>query len=539
VPDVVEGFHYDALNRLDYVTRSAGGAATTTMDLSYDPDGNIKTKAGVDNNIGTYNYATSGTGAGPHAVSNITGGTAGAAGTFHYDSAGNLDCRMGWNGTGCSANSGTTWFSFNLPQRINYSGNGGSYADFSYGPSRELVRQTVVTTTPAANKTTYYIGPHFEVEVENDVAVRYRSNVFFGERLVYSQIDKVSVPADLQQYYIHQDYQGSVDRVSLAGGSSFGGSTQFSFDAFGKRRETSWLNDADNSTFGDNHWLERGYTGHEMLDNVRMIHMNGRVQDPVWGRMLSPDPMLGDLTLPQSLNPYSYVSNNPATLVDPTGYAGVGVEGAGWKWDPPIIIAPSFSYGGGILGFHEPGAMESQLTEFLSATERAEAERGAESEPEGKMSKIGDPMRVKRCTAAAQRLGRAAGTMAAFTVMGAQAGDPPLGLAVGVSVAALDDMFGGAPLSGDIGASIVDGGSPSGIVGQQFGNAIDRLFGTSYPGIGRIGQDVGSNLVVNTLRGGNLAGSARAIRFGVGASAAYFAAFFAVEKLAYSHCMKD
>ncbi len=385
VPNVVEGFHYDALNRLDYVTRSAGGAATTTMDLSYDPDGNIKTKAGVDNNIGTYNYATSGTGAGPHAVSNITGGTVGAAGTFHYDSAGNLDCRMGWNGTGCSANSGTTWFSFNLPQRINYSGNGGSYADFSYGPSRELVRQTVVTTTPATNKTTYYIGPHFEVEVENDVAVRYRSNVFFGERLVYSQIDKVSVPADLQQYYIHQDYQGSVDRVSLAGGSSFGGSTQFSFDAFGKRRETSWLNDADNSTFGDNHWLERGYTGHEMLDNVRMIHMRGRVQDPVWGRMLSPDPMLGDLTLPQSLNPYSYVSNNPVMFIDPTGFIEeIEVSGTRLYWDVSVDRP-----------VHAGLFMDDQLARLLEgikeledywkkwAKEKKKAKTNGPSEPQG------------------------------------------------------------------------------------------------------------------------------------------------------------
>jgi len=47
--------------------------------------------------------------------------------------------------------------------------------------------------------------------------------------------------------------------------------------------------------------------------------MNGRVQNPLWGRMLSPDPVLADLELPQGLNPYSYVGNNPASRVDPTG----------------------------------------------------------------------------------------------------------------------------------------------------------------------------------------------------------------------------
>jgi RHS repeat-associated protein len=37
------------------------------------------------------------------------------------------------------------------------------------------------------------------------------------------------------------------------------------------------------------------------------------------GRFLSPDPLGGDLTNPQSLNRYSYVLNNPLTNTDPTG----------------------------------------------------------------------------------------------------------------------------------------------------------------------------------------------------------------------------
>jgi RHS repeat-associated protein len=37
------------------------------------------------------------------------------------------------------------------------------------------------------------------------------------------------------------------------------------------------------------------------------------------GRWLSPDPLAGDISNPQSLNRYAYVLNNPATLTDPTG----------------------------------------------------------------------------------------------------------------------------------------------------------------------------------------------------------------------------
>jgi RHS repeat-associated protein len=37
------------------------------------------------------------------------------------------------------------------------------------------------------------------------------------------------------------------------------------------------------------------------------------------GRWLSPDPLAGNISNPQSLNRYAYVLNNPTTLIDPTG----------------------------------------------------------------------------------------------------------------------------------------------------------------------------------------------------------------------------
>ena len=57
-----------------------------------------------------------------------------------------------------------------------------------------------------------------------------------------------------------------------------------------------------------------------MLDNVGIIHMNGRIYDPNLGRFLSVDPVFEFPTNTQSLNPYSYVLNNPLSMTDPTGY---------------------------------------------------------------------------------------------------------------------------------------------------------------------------------------------------------------------------
>ncbi|HEU4689203.1 MAG TPA: RHS repeat-associated core domain-containing protein [Vicinamibacterales bacterium] len=63
-----------------------------------------------------------------------------------------------------------------------------------------------------------------------------------------------------------------------------------------------------------------GFTGHEMLDSVTLIHMNGRVYDPLLGRFLSADPFVTRPFNGQGLNRYAYVLNNPLTLTDPSGF---------------------------------------------------------------------------------------------------------------------------------------------------------------------------------------------------------------------------
>jgi RHS repeat-associated protein len=57
-----------------------------------------------------------------------------------------------------------------------------------------------------------------------------------------------------------------------------------------------------------------------MVDNLTLIHMNGRMYDPILGRFLSADPIVQTLNVSQALNRYSYVWNNPATLIDPSGF---------------------------------------------------------------------------------------------------------------------------------------------------------------------------------------------------------------------------
>jgi RHS repeat-associated protein len=62
----------------------------------------------------------------------------------------------------------------------------------------------------------------------------------------------------------------------------------------------------------------RGYTGHEQLDGVGLIHMNARLYDPEIGRFIQADSLV-EPEATQGLNRYSYVLNNPLTFTDPTG----------------------------------------------------------------------------------------------------------------------------------------------------------------------------------------------------------------------------
>ena len=102
-------------------------------------------------------------------------------------------------------------------------------------------------------------------------------------------------------------------------------------DVWGKRLETNWNGNEvrESQTQGN----QRGYTDHEHLDSIGLIHMNGRVYDPKLARFISPDPYIQDPYNTQSFNRYSYVWNNPLRHTDPTGefipliIAGIKIAG--------------------------------------------------------------------------------------------------------------------------------------------------------------------------------------------------------------------
>ena len=278
----VEDYVYDNLNRLDQVNSNL----LPTVDMDYDAKGNIISKTG----LGTYTYhATK-----PHAVETVAGNT------YVYDDNGNMISGAGRD---------ITWSSYNKPIIIE---NNAAKSTFEYGPSRARFRQVQTNKTNGSSKTTLYVGGSFEVVYDSTTGLtEYKHHIRGGGKTIATHTRKSNAQTTTE--YLLRDYQNSIVAIANEDGTVKG---HTDFGAFGERRPIMGESVIDQII----NTVPRGYTGHEHLDSLGLIHMNGRVYDPLIGRFLSADPFVQFPSNLQSLNRYSYVLNNPMSYTDPSGF---------------------------------------------------------------------------------------------------------------------------------------------------------------------------------------------------------------------------
>ncbi|UTW45819.1 VCBS repeat-containing protein [bacterium SCSIO 12696] len=293
-----ENFGYDDLNRLTSY-QVVGQAAKT---VQYDALGNILYKS----DVGTYSYGTgnnSGAGdAGVHAVTQITGAE---AATYSYDD----------NGNNLSGDGRTIVYStFDKPLTIS---KGSHTTGFQYGPDRARYKRT--DTNSSGTKTTLYVGnTEWITQINGDKEIKRH----LGGTLITLKLNSTEQLQSVDTHYQYHDHLGSLDVITDETGAIV---QEMSFDAWGERRDaTDWTALANGAlTTFDSSITTRGFTGHEMLDEVGVIHMNGRIYDPKIARFLQADPFIQDPTYTQSLNRYSYTWNNPLNATDPSGYISI------------------------------------------------------------------------------------------------------------------------------------------------------------------------------------------------------------------------
>jgi RHS repeat-associated protein len=302
-----ESFEYDTLNRL---TKSTVSLTPTpwVQTVAYNAIGNITHKS----DVGTYSYPSPGSPK-PHGVTSISGGVINT--TFTYDAKGNMT-----SGNGLTL----TYTSYNKTETIK---RGTTEIAFAHDTEHNRYSQLGPT-----GETLYLTGPGVFAERHAGIGsgeVRWTNYLIIGGRLIGVYIEKADETVVTR--YFHTDHLGSISVISNEAGAAV---ERLSYDAWGKRRHPNGEPDPAGSITSEE---SRGFTGHEQLDSVGLIHMNGRVYDPLLGRFGSPDPMTEDPFSSQGWNRYSYVGNSPVNFTDPSGYCFMGCF-----WQPAFRAIGTF-----------------------------------------------------------------------------------------------------------------------------------------------------------------------------------------------------
>jgi RHS repeat-associated protein len=359
---VTENFEHDALGRLQRYTVAAPAISglVRTVSLQYNALGSILYKS----DVGAYSYGAQGANAvRPHAVQSIEGA---AANTYGFDANGNI----------ASASSGKyrgiTYTGFNLPDSqagVQGPAGGPSYV-WSYDEDHARIREvrTISSGVSAGTRTTWYLHPDntgglaFESEVNaptspsaaNPAVTSNRHYLSAGGQSLGVLVTTGALPSlgasqtappvqsslsAVKLEYWHKDHLGSLAATTDHNGDV---TARDAYDPFGKRRFANGNDDAAGTLVIDwspavNSGTDRGFTGHEQLDDIGLTHMNGRMYDATIGRFLSVDQLVSDPSDLQAYNRYSYVRNDPLARTNPSGWSDLK---ASKTWDPTTICRP-------------------------------------------------------------------------------------------------------------------------------------------------------------------------------------------------------
>lgn len=317
---VLEEFFYDPINRLkSYGVESVGMTVPTdvkrTVTMEYNALGSMLSKS----DVGAYMYPAAGA-ARPHAVLSITGAR---PNSYLYDGNGNLTV------AGAGKYRSLTYTSFDLPDSDGgILGNNNTRYTWQYDASHARIKE--VRRNGEGTRTTWILHPDnvgglaFEQEFGANGAVTNRHYVAGGVLTTAGAIGNPANPQAgdasahvIKEEYWHKDYLGSISAVTDGSGNVI---QRMAYDPFGKRRGANGNYDVNGNIIIDNgQGTDRGFTGHEHMDDVGVIHMNGRIYDPAVGRFMQADPMIQSPDLLQNFDRYSYVLNNPLNLTDPSG----------------------------------------------------------------------------------------------------------------------------------------------------------------------------------------------------------------------------
>lgn len=296
--NILENFTYDNNNRLINWTNPRTG---TNSGNTYDTKGRIT----INDQVGKIKYEYSGKIYQPSSIDLNQAGV----GNYANDVVQQIYYNENNDPIYIDGVKGDVAFQYGLTsmrQRVTYGGNFNTNQDgkftkfYNEDGTMEITRDNLT----GLEKHILYVG-----------GSPYESSIIYVKN--YSE-------ASGSYKFLHKDYLGSILAVSDEAGNKL---EQRHFDAWGNFTHLQLANGAiitdkaliTEMSLTSNLLLDRGYTGHEHFMEVGIIHMNGRLYDPLLRRFLNADENIQDPYNTQNYNKYGYVMNNPLLFNDPSG----------------------------------------------------------------------------------------------------------------------------------------------------------------------------------------------------------------------------
>ncbi|MGG5577561.1 RHS repeat domain-containing protein [Myroides sp. C15-4] len=189
------------------------------------------------------------------------------------------------------------------------------YFEYNGAGDRTVMYYGNVATTKEQSLYRRYYSSDGSIEITYNTKNQNIEYVYYVDGDAYNATviakgDKANAP---QYYYFHRDYLSSIVAITNQVGTIV---EKRHFDAWGTAVK---IMDGQGQVLNQLTFTDRGYTGHEHLQGINIIQMNGRLYDPQLRRFMAPDNYIQDPSNTQNFNRYGYVWNNPLKYTDPSG----------------------------------------------------------------------------------------------------------------------------------------------------------------------------------------------------------------------------
>lgn len=269
-------YAYDDQNRLVKWDVRKSGEAVFSDSIAYDDSNNMVSRGSFGDCIMAYDDASH-----PHAISSISS-ISGVPVSFPR------------------TDQNITYTNFGKVESVT---EGDMRYDITYNADEQRIKSEY--TSGRGKTTRYYAGDYEEVTSPDGSVTKY--HYLAGGAMM------IEKGGERKLYYTYTDRLGSVLAVTDAYGAVI---ENYAYDPWGNRLDPyDWSKEDDR----ENLLCNRGFTGHEHIDGMNLINMNGRVYDPLIGLFLSLDPYIQAPDFWLNYNRYLYGYGNPLKYVDPSG----------------------------------------------------------------------------------------------------------------------------------------------------------------------------------------------------------------------------